>query len=265
MSVTTTEPESGSKPDTAKLNLPTSASAAAVTNPADASGQADAFDAESLEISFGLPPGSLKDVKDEAGVIDAVRTMTDKILAAGVGFTPTSADPEVNAAKGAAKPAEKKVETKVDDTKPSGNAELDALRAKVDKLESRDAERVQQTQQSMKAELDRRIGAKLDSWASPKYGVSGTRNYAQTKAVREFKETLIPNLLSGRQAAGLPIDSTIEVYMEQLRVFDDTDYKPTKKAADKSAALGTPGAAKGAGKEADAPQSIHHALMRNPN
>jgi hypothetical protein len=261
MSETTTKSETELNADSAAQKSQTSNGETGAAAK-DAQANADEFNAESLEISFGLPPGSLKDVKDEASAYEAVRTMTDKILAAGVGFAPTTDDADANATKTTTTMvAEKKPAA---ESKTAANPELDALRAEMAEVKGMLTRQTQQTQQQMANDLKRRMTDKMDSWASPKYGVKGNRNYKQTQAAKEFEDKLLPNLLAGYQAAGLPIDQTIETYMERLRVFDDENYKPTKKGADKSAALGTPGSTKSVGGD-KSPRSIHHALMANPS
>lgn len=263
MSLTTQESGNESTPNSAEQKSQTSPEASqsqSQSSNANAAQADNTWDAESLEVSFGLPPGSLRDVKDEASALEAVRTMTDKLLTAGLGFaeptTETSAE-----TKPATKPATKA------ETKPSGNAELDALRAEVEALKARDQEReaklIEQQNKQNTAMLRQRITTKIDSWASPKYGVTGTRNFKQAQAVKEFEEVLLPNFVAGRRASGLSLDAaSLEAYMEQVRVFQDENYKPAKKGAAKDAALGTPGASKPpAG--SDAPRTIHHALMGN--
>lgn len=255
MSVTTSESENESKPDSAEQKSITSESGSSQTESSADDAQAD-FDAESLEISFGLPPGSLKDVKDADSAFEAVRTMTDKILTAGVGFAPPADE----------KPAEKKAAPKADEKPGSGgNAEIDALRAELAEVKGIVAQQTAQAQRQESADVERRVRSKIDSWASPKYGVTGTRNWRQTRAVQEFVDVLLPNMVAGRRAAGLAVSTKdVEAYMEQLRVFDDDTYKPTKKAADKQT-LGTPGATKGAAEQKVAPGNIHQALMKNPH
>jgi hypothetical protein len=212
-------------------------------------------------MSFGLPPGSFKDVKDEASALEAVRQMADKLLTAGVSFVPTEEKPATKVVeKPVAKADDKPADKTVGGTVP--NAEIEALRAELAEVKGLLTTQAQQTQAQKQAVLKSKIEARMNSWASPKYGVAGQRNYKQTRAAQEFQETLLPNLLAGRQASGLPIDQTIEVYMEQLRVHDDENYKPAKRDATKDTTLGTPGASKGA-PGADAPKNIHSALMRN--
>lgn len=201
-------------------------------------------------------------MKDEKSAIEAVRSFTDKILTAGLGFA-SAATTETKVEKPVVKAEEKPAE-KAAAAATGANAEIDSLRAELREVKGMLTEQSQRQHQNGLLELDRRVEAKIDSWASPKYGVKGNRNYKQTKAAKEFKDVLIPNLLAGRQAAGLPINQQIEVYMEQLRLHDDENYTPSKKDGDKSAALGTAGAQKAAaGAAGAAPRSIHQALINN--
>lgn len=219
--------------------------------------ETDNFDAESLEVSFGLPPGSLKDVKDQASALAAVRDLTDKTLVAGLGLPASAADDaEQKSEKGGKKP---------DAAKTKGtpvNEEIEALRAELSEVKGFIVEQTKMQKQQLVAEVDRRLDAEVDSWASPKYGVNGSRNYKQTKAYKALRDELVPRYLGGAQTAGVAIP-TIEIVARRIRVHDDDTFTPTvtKKADEKEKPLGTPGARRDpSGKE---PNNIHEALMRN--
>lgn len=220
-----------------------------------------AFNAESLELSFGLPPGSLKDVKDEASALEAVRNFTDKVLTAGlaVGTNTRVSDEPVTSDTAVSKkqPAEKKE----GEQKSAASAELDAMRAELAEVKGYLAEQQRQHQNQLLAEVDRRLAAEVDSWESAKFGVTGSRNYNQTKAFKQLRDELIPNYLGGAQATGLSIP-TIEVVARNVRVHTDDTYKPGQNKADTSQAMGTPGTRKEANDKA-APKNIHEALLRN--
>lgn len=265
MSVTTNEQGDESKNESADSSSQISEQGAATglnTTGAEsgAAEQTDdgAFDAESLEMSFGLPPGSLKDVKDEASALEALKEMTDKTLLAGLGqsFNPAEEKSAAEIAAENDKAAGKSAEGKKGDETKADTELLNRLKA----LEAREAKREKELTQDRLAEVDRRLIAEVDKWASPKYGVSGSRNYNQTKAVKELRDDLIPNYLGGAQASGLGIP-TIEIVARRVRVHSDDTFKPAKKD-DKAGSLGTPGKSRD-GNDSKQPRNIHAAYQAN--
>jgi len=188
------------------------------------------FDSESLELSFGLPPGSLKDVKDEASALEMLRSHTDQTLLKGLRIEPEQSQAEFPAIT---KPAQGKDSA---EGTPDGEP---AMLKRIAALESKLEDREKQFQAQQLADIERRLMSEVDSWASPKYGVTGSRTYNQTKAVRELVFELIPNYARGARSEGsqLPEPETIA---RRLRVHTDETYKPSKRKAD-SGTSGTPG------------------------
>lgn len=215
----------------------------------------DAFNAEQLEQSFGLPPGSLKDVKDEASAFTVIRDFTDKTLTAGLGLTEPARIPEPEPTK---KPAE---DGKAKPTTPI-NEEVQALRAEMAEVKGFLSKQIEQQNQQFAHELDQRVSAEIDGWKSPKYGVGTNRNYKQTKAVKELKELLVTHV-AGLKATGQPV-STVEVLLRRARLFDDDGYTNAFDMVSKTnTPLGTPGARRDLGGKDSAPKNIHEALMQN--
>ena len=212
------------------------------------------FDAAAVEAAFGLPAGTLADATDQASALEAVREFTDKALLAGLNFDP-------NADKVVTPKATDATTTIAEANKTSGgNAEIDALRAKVESLESKLTSQEKAEQARLEAELDRRFKERVDSWASPKYGVTGSRNYKQTKALNDLTQ-LVKTQVAGAESLKLP-RTTIEILADRARLFDDETYPPAapKKSSD---ALGTPGARKDGNGPNTGPANIHQALMAN--
>jgi hypothetical protein len=213
----------------------------------------DAFDSSTFEVEYGLPEGTLKGVTDEESALQAVRDYTDKLLTAGL-TVPQQQAAQAITGQTAAKPADSA------DKKPSGNVELDALRAELVEVKSTIQQFTQAAQQQQIQELQRRIAAEVDRWDSPKYGKGQARNYNQIKAVRELQE-LVSTHVAGYVATGRNAPA-VESVLRQVRVFHDEGFKPGQQKATpaKQAPLGTPGGqAKAAGD--GEPRSIHHALM----
>lgn len=210
------------------------------------------FNGNEYEQSFGLPAGTLKDVKDAESALAIIRSHTDKTLLAGDTYVGGATVPaaETTAAKIGAAAAAAPV--------TGGNPELDALRAEVNELKGdREKERTAANHREVVEQL-RRFESEVDSWASPKYGVTGHRTYDQQRAYRGLMglgSTHIAGYVATNQASPAP-----EHVARQVRVFDDKDYKPTQNTTAKP--VGTPGSgSKAANASASEPRNIHEALM----
>lgn len=217
--------------------------------------ETDEFNPSEYEQTFGLPAGTLKDATDAESALAAVREYADRTLTAGLGFD----------FQGQQKPAETKAaakgaEDKSDGEKGSGNAELDALRAELVEVKGMLQQNAQAQQQRMEQELERRISAEIDSWDSPKYGKSQSRNFNQTKADKEIRELMVTHI-TGLHAHGQPAPE-VEKLLRQVRAFHDSDYSPAA-PKQKQAPLGTPNAAAKQAQAGNAPRNIHEALMGN--
>lgn len=190
------------------------------------------FDSESLEISFGLPPGSLEDVKDEASALKMLRDHADQTLLAGLVGEQTAAAPPVSPIAPAPPAKSKDVVADTLDGEPAMLQRIAALEAK---LEDREKQFLSQ----QLADIERRLMVEVDSWTSPKYGVTGTRSYNQTKAMRELVYELIPNYARGARSGGVQLPEP-EVIARRIRVHTDESYKPSARKADANTG-GTPG------------------------
>lgn len=237
------------------------AAATTATSPSTA-GEAtssDSFDAASIEEAFGLPAGALKDVKDSDSALSAVREYTDKVTAAGLGLESPFAAPAAPAAPAAvAAPAKQPGQPAA----KAGEVETPTYltKADIDKMFA-DREQEQQTKQSnaMLAELQRRLDAEVDIWASPKYGVGKQRTVKQIRAKKDLDDLILTHI-AGASAMGdsLPV---AEVLARRVRLLDDETYKPGVAGA-AAVPLGTPGASKAAASEAkEGPRNIHEAVL----
>lgn len=207
----------------------------------------EAFDPRVYEQSFGLKPGSLKDVTSEEEAIGVIRQYVDRTLMA-------STFQEGGFAGGAEPPATKAEE--------KGEKKED-LAARVERLEAA-LENERKAVQAQRIEgINRRVLSKIDSWASPKYGTSKARNYKQLQSVNELRKLAVGHTQS-LVAMGEPVtDDMVETILERARLFHDDDFKPAVKKSDGAAPLGTPGGRKSE-KASKAPANIHEALMRSP-
>jgi len=226
----------------------------------------DTFDAAQFAADFGLPATEFTEVKDEAAALAKLRDLTDRALTAGIGFSdefvdeepaPTPAAPASTAAKVAEAVA------KTGEATPPGFAEL---QKEVADLKAALSKQATDNEVSLKVQLNKRLAAVVDSWASPKYGVSGSRTYKQTKAFNDFTaqlKELVPGLVKTSQP--IPV---IETAALRLWSYDDPDgFDASRKgkkggtAAAAVAPLGTPGQQNSKGTAgADAPGNIHEAL-----
>lgn len=247
---TTTAPVPGAPPVVLQPGAATTATSQSTGAEATSS---NSFDAASIEEAFGLPAGTLKDVKDNDSALSAVREYTDKLTVAGIGVeSPLGKPAEAPAAKQAGQPAAPPAE---------GDKPQYLTKADIDKLFA-DRDKAQQTQQTgaMLTELDRRLEAEINSWASPKYGVGKQRTFKQVKAFNDLKDMIVTHI-AGAATTGqqLPIG---EVLARRVRLLDDETYKPTVAGA-AAVPLGTPGAAKAVtDANKDGPRNIHEAVMK---
>lgn len=234
------------------------AAATTATSPSTA-GEAtssDSFDAASIEEAFGLPAGALKDVKDTDSALSAVREYTDKVTAAGLGLESPFAAPAAPAVVTA--PAKQPGQPAV--APAEGEKPTFLTKADIDKMFA-DRDHEQQTKQSnaMLAELQRRLDAEVDIWASPKYGVGKQRTVKQIRAKKDLDDLILTHI-AGASAMGdsLPV---AEVLARRVRLLDDETYKPGVAGA-AAVPLGTPGASKVAASEAkEGPRNIHEAVL----
>lgn len=216
------------------LSKDSSEATTAVETPTTATpSQSEEFDAERLEVDFGMAPGTLSEAKDEASAMEIIRQHADRILSAG--FTVSSpatqtTDVSPKTEKSDMKPVEK----------PAEKSATDIIMERLDRIEGRFQQAEQSQFQQMLSEVDRRIIAEVDKWESPKYGTSKDRRFQQLAAVKELRE-LVATHVAGYAAQGKQAP-VIESVLRQVRAFHDADFKPTKKpdATDKKP-LGTPG------------------------
>ena len=241
----------GQQPDEQKV--PETVMAAA-GQPGDAK-EGEVFDVAVIEKEYGLPVGTLKDAKDEQSAYEAIKTFTDSTLTAG-GFGGGAVE------QLGTPPAKGKEVAKTVDT-------IEALRAELDEVKGFLVKQQEGQRAQLEAELNRRVDSRINKWNSDKYGVAGKRTYKQTKAVKEFKEILLPNHVQGVVNSHMPVDQEVEVYMERLRLHDDETYAPggKKQSAKDIKPLGTPGGNSGGagGSKDGSPRNIHEALKNNPN
>lgn len=219
------------------------------------------FNPAALEEQFGLPGGSLQDVKDEETAHAAIRDYVSRVLAAGVGLESSTAEHVAQQTKAEAK---KPAGGKDKPGETATNAELESLRAEVAALKDLQDKELQRRERQALAEIDRRFMSEVNGWKSPKYGVAGHRTYEQAKAVKQLRDELVPMYITGATTAGLGVP-TIEIVARNCRKYQDESYgaKATG-GATTTPPLGTPGGAKRdqAGKQ---PANVHEALMRmNP-
>lgn len=262
----TTETVNDGERSTSTENTASSEGAAKVGE-GDSSSSDDAFDVSSYEESFGLPADTLKGVENAEDALEAIRRYTDKTLTAGllsktVGDTTTS---NTGAAEGVAKGVESDDVAKTAKMAIKGagtNPELDALRAKVDGLEEKLAVREKQEQELQFADINRRGYAEIDSWESPRYGTTKSRNFKQAQAVQEVQSLLRTHILGFQVEGKLPPD--IEKTLRQVRAHHDDEYRPSSAKKNSDAALGSPGiGSRSAKKGDDGPKNIHEALQQN--
>ena len=214
------------------------------------------FNPATLEATFGMPAGSLKDCKDQSEALDEIREYTDKVLIAGMGLEHTT---------GNVQKANETKATKAETKATGGNAELDALRAELVEVKQSIAKQTEAQEARVLAELDTRISSTIDSWKSPKYGVGKNRNFKQVKATRDLRQLLVTHV-AGLQATGEPVVG-VEMLLQRVRAFDDETFDPKKAGGATAHVLGTPGVGKDGlakgGTNDKLPRSIHHALMAN--
>lgn len=252
-----TPPASAAAPTVPATAAPATPAATTVTSPSTAAAatSSDSFDAASIEEAFGLPAGTLKDVKDTDSALSAVREYTDKLTVAGLGVeSPLGKPAEVPAVPAAKQPGQPAAATAEGD-KPQYLTKTD-----LDKLFA-DREQAQQEKQTtaMLAELQRRLDAEVDTWASPKYGVGKQRTVKQIRAKKDLDDLILTHI-GGATVTGttLPV---AEVLARRIRLLDDETYKPTVAGA-AVVPLGTPGAAKAVTTEnKEGPRNIHEAVL----
>ena len=218
------------------------------------------FDPSLIEESFGLPAGSLKGAKDEAGAYEVVRSLTDKTLVDGLSSQNVSqetfSEPETHKT---AKPADK---PKVDDGTAKPNKELETMRAELAEIKAAFQQQAEATQRQLVAQFDNEFLAEVDSWESPKYGVAGSRNFDQIEAVMELRYSRVPLFVAGNSKSGRPLPQAAAI-ARSCRVHHDEGFKPgeKKEQAKSQQVLGTPGARRDvSGAGADGPRNIHEAI-----
>lgn len=209
------------------------------------------FDAATLEVDYGMAPGSLSGAKDQASAMEIIRQHADKFLTAGFTAANTPAQPETKTPP--TKPAETKAPA---EGQPTG---MEQILARLDKMEARDRAREDAELDFKQSEVDRRIREEVDKWGSAKYGTSKSRNFDQAreyKAILELAQTQAYGYIAQGQRTPL-----IEPLLRQVRAFHDRDTAPAKTTEEKQPPLGAPGARGSGG--AEEPRSIHHALLNS--
>ncbi len=233
-------------------------------------GEGEAFDASTYEESFGLPADTLKGVENAEDALEAIRGYTDKSLTTGLLSNSIEGATQAAAAAEAITGVETGMTTGVDTgaaskktaSQASKNPELDALRAKVDGMEKRETERVRLDLEARSSEIDSRVVAEIDKWASPKYGTTKSRNFKQAKDVKEFEDLVRTHILGHRAEGTQP--PLVEKLLRQVRAFHDEDFNPKPVKDNGDAVLGSPGTGSRAAKKGDdEPRSIHQALQNN--
>ena len=218
--------------------------------------EGDAFDAASYEESFGLPADTLKGVENAEDALEKIREYTDETLTAGL---------LSDSIKGVADAADDADKGGASDDPPkkagSKNPELDALRADLKEVKESLAYREKKDQQLQFEDINRRGYAEIDTWASPKYGTTKSRNFKQAKAVESLQDLVRTHIL-GYQAQG-KLPPIVEKTLRQVRAHHDEDYKPKTAKKNSDAVLGSPGAVNRTKKGDDEPANIHEALMKN--
>lgn len=210
---------------------------------------AEEFNLAEFEASFGLAEGALleRGAKDEDSAYDALRAYVNSTLT--LGSQPPQQKPETKAK------AEKTENTSPAEDKDS---EITKLRAELTDIKSYMQAQQQQATSGMIQELNNRIYKEVDSWSSPKYGTSKSRNYKQSKALNELIDMVQPHAMGVQLSGKAP--PTVEKALRAIRPFHDEDFKPpTRNNA--GAVLGTPGAAKKPPATDGLPRSIHEALQ----
>ena len=225
----------------------------------------EAFDAASYEASFGLPQGELDGVENAEDALVAIRNYTDKTLTAGLGVG-QAPNPVVEAAKVAkianTVPAGKGVpETAIKGASTTPNPELDELRAELKEVKDSLVATKKRDYDKAVAEINHRVEAEIDKWASPLYGTSKSRNYKQTKSKAELNE-LIQTHLAGFDVRG-KTPPVVESLLRQVRTFHDDTYVPTVERVSAAETLGAPGTGSNIAKKTGGPANIHEALMGN--
>lgn len=219
------------------------------------------FSPRQYEESLGFPAGSLKDCGTEEEALAKIRQMTDDYLNAGIGRVEPTEEPGT--------PTEKNADAQKQAPNPTT---LESLTKKVDELsaviaaqQKQTAEYQQANEQRALQEINQRLTKEVDSWASPKYGVSGTRSYEQNRALREFRNR-VGDFVAGQSASDRACP-TIEAVARSCWAHEDAkafaDHVNGKKPGKKSPPpLGTPGnATSPRGK--DSPTNIHNAVFKD--
>lgn len=156
----------------------------------------------------------------------------------------------------------------VDDADPepaAPNAEVESLRQQLAERDNQIAALNQHLEAQLAAqrsEIERRMSAAIDAFASPKYGVGRNRNIAQLTATNALREK-IRKTVNALAHAGEQIDS-IETIAARVRQFDDDSFVLGAKPPAPCEPLGTPGVGRGGSKiGGEQPRTIHHALQMN--
>jgi len=146
----------------------------------------------------------------------------------------------------------------------SKNPELDALRAEFVEVKEKLVAREQADYKQRAADLDRRVDKEIDSWASPKYGTTKSRNFKQAQSILELRGS-VTTYVKGANVEGKPVSpDDVEKMLRQVRVFHDDTYKPTPASKNGDASLGSPGTgSRSVKKDDDGPKNIHEALQAN--
>lgn len=208
------------------------------------------FDPVALEATFGLETGALKDCADDAEAFKIIREHTDKVLQAGLGLAEKPATP----ATPAPKPRAPKEPTVSD------------LQKEVEAVKKQLADQAAALQTSAAREVEHRLSTAIDGFKSPKYGVTGARNYQQAKATRDFKN-MVSEFVQGLVSSGqqvIPIES-IALRLQAVDDADNFDARHKKGAKAKAATqqpVGTPGNQKGGAGDPKAPRNIHEAMLQ---
>lgn len=224
------------------------------------------FNPSDLAAEYGIPEEVLKDVKDEDSAVLKIREYTDNLLKASL-EAEDEAEPVVDPAAPRVAPVQDSVAAKLAANQgkeaPKTDDEVAALKKRLDAYEQREAWREEAQFAAAQKSVEQRLAARVDSWASPKYGVTGSRDYKQTKAFKEFKQSLLdefaPSIL--KKEGAVP---TVEVVAERLRSWHDPEgfdsARQGKKSDTKATPLGTPGQQLSSA-DAEAPRNIHEAYL----
>jgi hypothetical protein len=232
------------------------------TDPVDIT-ETESYDSRKYEESLGFPAGSLKNCKTEEAALIEIRKLTDAALSAGLGVgTAEESDGPVETTPVDAAPKQAPKPTTIEGLQ----AEIVKLNSRLDIRDSREAEAHKIASKRAAALIEHRLEAEVDAWASPVFGVKGSRTYAQTRELTKFKD-ITYDFINGLQTdKGKPVP-TIEAvarscwaYVDPKAFASHVNHKSSKK--EDQTPLGTPGSSTSPA-DKDSPTNIHSAVFRN--